>query len=239
MAIDRLSKDTIKLDSANLPSETLHPRSVEESSCLPSEPTFKYNDLRQARSFAQKPETFSLEHEDIRAKTQISQAKMFANENRFMFNPSETMQTIHSENPGKSAGEASPLLQYSPIKEGTPQYEPVLTNLVPNVIPLNKREFLKFESMYQVKENTLPAKKPEVKADSKPESKPQTARQKRKQMIEAYSNPIGPQVPKRSKSRNKRPSSQNSRITSVRVARSTSVTTRSQLNTSKRPKARS
>lgn len=74
---------------------------------------------------------------------QVSQSKMFLGS---LSNPSETVTSL---NMLKDVG-PSPTLTYSPVRADS--QEPIQRSLVPNVAALNRREFLKFEAMYQVKE---------------------------------------------------------------------------------------
>lgn len=60
--------------------------------------------------------------------------------------PSETVQS------NLAKLQQSPALSYSPIGGESFNNDPIQRNLVPSVAALNRREFLKFESLYQVKE---------------------------------------------------------------------------------------
>ena len=62
------------------------------------------------------------------------------------------------------------MMTYSPVNEAMVP-ESIPRSLVPNVVAQNRREFLKFEAMYQVKQE---------------KSNKMSRNQRKKQMIDAY-----------------------------------------------------
>lgn len=78
-------------------------------------------------------------------------------------NPSELCQSI-------AMRDSATLMAYSPVNEKIVP-EAVPRSLVPNVVAKNRREFLKFEAMYQVKQE---------------QPKLMSRKQRKKQLIDVY-----------------------------------------------------